>query len=390
MAAFWFVVALLCAAGALWLAWPAPATVPAAVPAIAPTPAATRNPRRATLSFVGDVMLGGGVAEVVRERGADALFARVEPWLHAGNGVVGNLECVLSARGIPTPAKSQADLRAHREWLLRGSPDDAAALARANFTAMTLANNHSMDYRRVAMDDSLAALHRVGIASTGAGDDLALAQSPAVFERGGIRFAVIGISEILPIDSWATPMRSGIAPGRSLARTSLDAAFNRAMARQVRAWRRRADVVIVYEHWGTELVSAPSADQRSFAHAMIDAGAQLVVGAHPHVLGPIERYRDGVIAYSLGNFVFDAYPGAAARSAILRVRFDGTRVVEWEAIPVVISDGIPHAADAHSARAIARTLDMDASCRDGLRMPGACAQTEGVRRAALHHSAHAS
>jgi hypothetical protein len=96
-----------------------------------------------------------------------------------------------------------------------------------------------------------------------------------------------------------------------------------------------------------------------------------------------------VIAYRLGNFVFDAYPGAAARSAILQVRFDGARVTGWEAIPVVIRGGIPRAADARSARAIARALEMGPACRDELRMLGACARTEGTRRAALHNSAHA-
>ncbi|TAM75988.1 CapA family protein [bacterium] len=385
MAAFWFFVALLSAGGALWLMQPTRIAPLAAVPAPAPTP----DRHRSTVSFVGDVMLGGGVAEVARRRGTDTLFARVDPWLHAGDAVVGNLECVLSTRGAPTASKPEAALRAHREWLLRGSPEDAAALARANFAAMTLANNHSMDYRGVAMDDSLAALHGAGIASTGAGDDLTRAQSPAIFERAGIRFAVLGVSEILPQGSWATRGRSGVAPGRGLARTSLDPAFDGAMARRVRAWRDRVDVVVVYEHWGTELVGKPTDDQRAFAHAMIDAGAQLVVGAHPHVLGPIENYRGGVIAYSLGNFVFDAYPGAAARSAILQVRFDGARVAGWEAVPVVITGGIPHAADERSARAIARALEVGPTCHDGLRMPGACVTTEGTRRAALHHSAHA-
>ncbi len=392
MATLWLAVALLGGAGALWIALggvnpsqpPAPSTPMATTTAVPPP-----GDRRATVSFVGDVMLGGGVAEVARERGVDALFAHVDPWLHAGDAVVGNLECVLSTRGTPTAAKSEAALRAHREWLLRGSPAGAAALARANFAAMTLANNHSMDYRGVAMDDSLAALRGAGIASTGAGDDLARAQSPAIFERSGVRFAVLGVSEILPRNSWATRARSGVAPGRGLARTSLDAAFDGTMARRVRAWRQRVDVVVVYEHWGTELVGEPTSDQRAFAHAMIDAGAQLVVGAHPHVLGPIESYRNGVIAYSLGNFIFDAYPGAAARSAILQVRFDGARIAGWEVIPVVISGGIPHAADARSARAIARALEMGPACRGELRMLGACAQTEGTRRAALHHSAHA-
>jgi len=341
--------------------------------------------RALTIDFVGDVMLGGGVADVVRERGADAVFAEVRPWLDSADAVVGNLECVLSARGTPTTAKSAAAVADHREWLLRGDPRGAPALARAGFAAMTLANNHSLDYGPQAMDDTLAALRAAGIAATGAGDDLAQARRPAVFMRDGIRVAILGVSEILPRGEWATATRPGVAPGRGLAVTSIGPGFVREMARRVRAARARADVVVVFEHWGTELVSRPTPDQVRFAHAMIDAGAQLVVGAHPHVLGPLERYRGGLIAYSLGNFVFDTEPGVAARSAVLRVRFVGGRLVAWEALPVVIAGGAPHPAGVPAALDVAGALGAAARCVDGLRMPGVCGGAAGSRRTAVHH-----
>ncbi|MDE2572476.1 MAG: CapA family protein, partial [bacterium] len=291
---------------------------------------------------------------------------------------------------VPTPAKSRQALAAHREWLLRGAPGDAQALAHAGFAAMSIANNHVMDYGPLAMRDTIDALHGAGIAASGAGDDLRLAEAPAFFERAGVRFALLGVSEILPRASWATAARAGVAPGRGLGSTTIGRTFIDQMAGRVRALRRAADVVIVYEHWGTELLSEPTPDQRAFAHAMVDAGAQLVLGAHPHVLGPIERYRDGLIVYSLGNFVFGAYPGITARSAVLRVRFAGDHLRGWEAVPVTIAGGAPRPAGGADARAIAQSLGVPLACNDGLRMPGACVRMAGSQGEALHHHASAS
>jgi poly-gamma-glutamate synthesis protein (capsule biosynthesis protein) len=115
-----------------------------------------------------------------------------------------------------------------------------------------------------------------------------------------------------------------------------------AVRRDVANARRNADVVIIYEHWGEERVGTPSPEQARLARAAIDAGASVVVGAHPHVLGPIARYHRGIIAYSLGNFVFDAFHGAGTRSAILEVSFEGARIASWHVAPVEIYGGVPY------------------------------------------------
>jgi poly-gamma-glutamate capsule biosynthesis protein CapA/YwtB (metallophosphatase superfamily) len=314
--------------------------------------------RTATVALVGDVMLGGGVAEIIEARGADAPFAAIAQTLDAADATVGNLECALSTRGRPTTAKSTSAVKARREWLLRGAPMAASGLAHARFAAMSLANNHTMDFGPAALHDTMAYLHAEGIGTAGAGPDAASASQPAYFGRGGVRFALLAYSDIIPRGFAAGKHSPGVAVGRSMDSGLIDAAAIGALKRDVRLARQAADVIIVYEHWGVERVGTPTDEQVSAAHAAIDAGATVVVGAHPHVLGPIESYRGGIIAYSLGNFVFDAFPGAGTRSAVLVASFESGRLTSWRAMPVEIVGGEPKLVlpSTRTARAIETAL----------------------------------
>jgi poly-gamma-glutamate synthesis protein (capsule biosynthesis protein) len=302
--------------------------------------------RSVTIDAVGDVMLGSGVADLVRAGGPDAPFESVLPLLKQADGVVGNLECVLSTKGAPTLAKTPAAVRAHKEWLLRGTPDAARGLKDAGFAAVSLANNHTMDYGARALRDTLVTLVSNGIAPAGAGDDLSQAWQPALFERAGVRFALIAVSDIIPRGFAAGPRRAGVAAGRSLVSGDIDERSNAEMRAAIRMAKREADVVIVYEHWGDEGVSVPSAEQRRAAREAIDAGASVVLGSHSHVLGPIEAYRGGLIAYSLGNFVFDSFPGPGADTEVLQLSFRGGALAQWRTVPATIVGGAPTIAKA--------------------------------------------
>ena len=286
-------------------------------------------------------MLGSGVADLVRRAGPDAPFAHIKPILRESDAVVGNLECSLSTHGSPTAAKKPSAVRAGKEWLLRGAPEAALGLKDAGFAALSVANNHTMDYGPLALRDTLVTLRSNGIGSAGAGENLAEAWRPAFFDRAGVRFALIAVSDILPRGFAADRHRPGVAPGRSLSSGAVDAPSIAAMSDAVRAARQEADVVIVYEHWGEALIANPTLEQRAAAHAAIDAGALVVFGSHSHVLGPIEPYRGGLIAYSLGNFVFDTYPGPGARSEVLALKFRGRDLTSWRAVPATIVGGAP-------------------------------------------------
>ena len=323
---------------------------------VAPSPPRPTAPPAVIIDAVGDVMLGWGVNALVQTVDPGAPFAHVRAVLGRADAVVGNLECSLSDRGVPAKAKSTKDLKARKEFLLRGSPGAAVGLAQAGFAAMTLANNHTFDYGADALDDTLTALHDNGIATAGAGDDSVEAWTPAFFERRGTRFALIGLSSIIPRGYAAGKRTPGIAPGRDTSTGDVSAAYLKLLGHAIRVARGQADVVIIYEHWGKELVSAPSADEERLAHAAIDAGATLVLGAHPHVLGPVERYGRGLIAYSLGNFVFDTQPGVQTQSAILEITLRDGAVASWRAVPVRLQGGVPMPVSGAVAAEVGRVL----------------------------------
>src|SRR5581483_8067038 len=179
----------------------------------------------------------------------------------------------------------------------------------AGFDVLTLANNHTVDYGRDALLDTVRAVHAAGMQTIGAGANDALARRPAIVEAGGLRVAFLGYSDVNPLGFPATAAEPGTA-----------AADPAAIAADVHAALRRADVAVCFFHWGAELHPLPDSRQKELALACLRAGASLVLGAHPHVFGPIVRpTRHTLVAWTLGNFVFPS-GGATSRTGILRVR----------------------------------------------------------------------
>lgn len=263
---------------------------------------------------VGDIMLGGTATPELVRFGYDYPFANVRDLLHQADVVFGNLEGPLTDRGTA----------AVKEYVFHSPPQRVApALAHAGFNVVSLANNHSMDYGIDGLRDTIEALQRAGIAHAGAGKDLAAARRPALIQVGGVRVAVLAYSLTFPEEFWASAVRPGTAFGHeSQVRADVAAA------------RKIADVVLVSFHWGRERTVELRDYQRKLGHAAIDAGAAAVIGHHPHVLQGIERYRGGVILYSLGNFVFGSYSRAAARSVMARFSLRGGRVHALELYPI--------------------------------------------------------
>nr|MBA2536520.1 CapA family protein [Actinomycetota bacterium] len=221
-----------------------------------------------------------------------------------------NLEGAVSTRGTPVPGK---------EFTFRGPPSALRAAARfAGLDVVTLANNHTLDYGRVAFRDTIAYAREYGLATVGGGSDLARARRPAILTHGGLRVALLGYSDVRPLGFDAGPSRSGAAP-----------AFPEYIAPDVRAAARRADVTVVWFHWGQERHFRPNARQRSLTRVSFRAGATVVLGAHPHVLQPIEHTGNRLVAWSLGNFVFGANTPGTERTGILRIRLGASGVLRW-------------------------------------------------------------
>ena len=322
-------VAALCALSAACATPPTPRseTVPEAVPkAISkpeskPAPVAEPAARAAELRIaaVGDIMLGGTAAPEMLKYGYDYPFELTKGILKQAPIVFGNLEGPLTDGGAAGTAK---------QYVFRSPPDKVApALARAGFKVVSLANNHSLDYGPEGLEDTRAALDKAGIRHAGAGRNVTEAREPVYMMANGTTVAFLAYSLTFPEEFWAGPDKAGTAFGHeNHVRTDVAAA------------RATADVVVVSFHWGQEGKTELRDYQTQLAHAAIDAGASAVLGHHPHILQGVERYKDGVILYSLGNFAFGSFSNTATRSAIALLTFRDRRWRELRLVPLNVKN----------------------------------------------------
>ncbi len=269
--------------GAVEIALLAPTPTPAPTVAATPTPTLVPEPRAVTIGLVGDLMFARDVVTLMQRHGNGYPFERVMPLFADVDLLIGNLEGTFTARGQ----------RLNKYYTFRAPPELAAGLRDAGFDAVSLANNHALDFGPISLDDTRQALDAVGVSYFGAGEDAATAARPLILEAGGLRLAVLGFSAV----------RSSVFAGISepgVARASVEA-----VEAAVAAAEREADFVVVVFHFGREYDPLPTAEQRALAHAAADSGAVLVAGHHAHTLQPWERRGEALIIYGLGNFVFD-------------------------------------------------------------------------------------
>lgn len=241
------------------------------------------------LLFAGDVYLSDHVLEAYDAVGGiDGVLSQgYQTEIQAADYFVTNEEFPFSTRGTPAPDK---------QFTFRVHPEKVKLMQEMGIDLVTLANNHALDYGRDAMLDTIDTLDHAGIRHVGAGKNLAEARKPAIVELNGRTFAFIGATRVYPEADWAAGTDSA----------GMFSAYDggAALAEEVKAVKQQADFVIAYVHWGIEREEMPNEVQKSIAHRLVDAGADLVVGAHPHVLQGLEYYQGVPIAYSLGNFVF--------------------------------------------------------------------------------------
>jgi poly-gamma-glutamate capsule biosynthesis protein CapA/YwtB (metallophosphatase superfamily) len=274
------------------------------------------------LIFVGDIMLDDGPGRLI-SRGGDPL-ASFASLLKGADYTIGNLECPIATVGEPLENKI-VSFRAHPRVL---------PLLVGRFDALGVANNHSGDYGQAAFLETLGLLADQGIATFGGGRQLAEAHRPLWIARGGLRIAVLAYNEFKPRSFEAGAEWAGIAWSE-----------DSQVVADIRAARTAgADLVIPFMHWGWERELQPSERQRQLARLMIDAGADLVVGGHPHVTQGVEYHQGKLIVYSLGNFVFDGFDYAAGRSGwLLRLTLDKRGLLAWDTLAAEIDDdGTPH------------------------------------------------
>ncbi len=249
----------------------------------------TEAAKAVRLLFAGDVYLSDHVLEAYDTAGGiDGVLSQgYQTEIQAADFFMTNEEFPFSTRGTPAPDK---------QFTFRVYPEKVKLMQEMGIDLVTLANNHALDYGRDAMLDTIDTLDHAGIRHVGAGKNLTEARKPAIVELNGRTFAFIGATRVYPEADWAAGTDSA----------GMFSAYDggAALAEEVKAAKQQADYVIAYVHWGIEREEMPNEVQKSIAHRLVDAGADLVVGAHPHVLQGLEYYQGVPIAYSLGNFVF--------------------------------------------------------------------------------------
>jgi poly-gamma-glutamate capsule biosynthesis protein CapA/YwtB (metallophosphatase superfamily) len=270
------------------------------------------------IAAVGDLMLGGRTEPFLIKAGPDYPFVDVKPILQKADVVVGNLECPISLRGNAVENK---------KFTLRAGPIASTALKMAGFRVMSLANNHTMDFGPLALQETLANLDDNGILHSGAGMNLDDARSPAILKVKKTTLAFLSYSLTFPLEFFASARRPGTAPG-----------YMEFVKTDIEKIRPLADIIIVSFHWGAELLTAAKDYQIALGRQAIDWGADVVLGHHPHVLQELELYKGRLIAYSLGNFVFGSESNRTNNSIILLLTFKNKNLVCVEAVPLDVNN----------------------------------------------------
>ena len=266
-----------------------------------------RSTGSVTIQAVGDVMLGRYVGNRIEREGTPSVFRGVQSLIGKSDLVLGNLECCLTS----------APFIKQKRFLLRAEPGSAYALKCFGFTQLSLANNHSGDAGESGVRDTKLALSKADIASLGPSID------PLIVEKNGLKIGMLSFCDLPNIVDRQKQLLVAI--------TEL---------------RRKCDVEVVMVHWGVELSKIATSEQRRFAQQMVNSGADLIIGSHPHVLQPVEWLANNagkkcLVAFSLGNFVFDAPKGDQRISECLSVSAKASGVVGFKTQAVRIVGGFP-------------------------------------------------
>ena len=274
------------------------------------------------IAAVGDLMLSRRLGTAIQNGDIDFPFANVASHLQQAELTIGNVESAIGSGGVPE-AKSYPFL---------APPETAVSIAKAGFDVVSLANNHGMDFGAAALLDAITLFQQQGIATIGAGANAAQAHAPFITEINGLTLALLAYVHV-PVENsgfntriWSATDQPGLAWGDP-----------ETVAADVTAVSTQVDIVIVVLHSGYEYVPNPSPPQVAASHAAIDAGADLVIGHHAHILQGVEFYKEGVIAYGLGNFAFDI--DGAPETAVLDVWLDQTGVRELRFSPAIVQNG---------------------------------------------------
>lgn len=322
----------------------APATQPAAATTPAPAPTTSAPAARITLAFAGDVHFAGRTATRLAEDPATALGEAATDLGKADLTMV-NLETSITERGAAEP----------KTFTFRAPASAFTALKAAGVDVATMANNHAADYGPVGLQDTLAAIASTKFPTVGIGVDAARAYAPYYAAVKGHQVALLAASQVRDrtLSAWTAGETS---PG-------IASAYDDRLLTAVREARERAEVVVVYLHWGIEGQGCPSPDQRSLAARLAEAGADAVVGTHAHLLLGGGYLGRTYVAYGLGNYLWWRDAAYSNDTGVLRLTFQGRDVVAAALAPARIDErGVPVPATGPTATRITQKFDDLRAC----------------------------
>lgn len=278
-----------------------------------------------SLSAVGDISLGDhpvcagiGMRSAFRKKG-ESILAGIAGKLRESDLTIANLETVTSNKGL------------RPFWLpsyeMRGDPQSLTYLREAGIDLVGVANNHAMQHGEAAFHDMVEQAHRIGLEVIGTEESKGQTKVLEILHEDGYVSAIVSLS-IRP-EEWADSKDSLPYSYRDNGEELLN--------EMARLRKKYTGFLVCSLHWGLEFLDYPSPEQVQLGHRLIDVGVDVVLGHHSHVLQPIERYGDGLIFYSLGNFVFDLWPDETRYTAIVHLELEKDRAPEFRVTPVIIN-----------------------------------------------------
>ncbi|MCU0846258.1 MAG: CapA family protein [Spirochaetes bacterium] len=278
---------------------------------------AARKPEPVEFSilFIGDILLSNEVEKRILAHGTGYPFAKIKDDMKKYNFIVGNLEAPISTRG---------EMYEDKAYQFEVDPYVAACLKDLEIDAVSISNNHLLDYGEEGMYDTIYYLRQWQIMHTGAGKNLEEAKRPAVFRCGPTEICLLSYCTRPPLDYFATEDSAGISPFHP------EAAYE-----DITRLKKEGNIVLVLMHWGIEQTKKPQAIQKYYARKMIDAGADGIVGHHPHWPQGVEIYKGKPIIYSLGNFINGFYNKIEKDNIMAALYYHGNRLKKIEIIPIV-------------------------------------------------------
>lgn len=274
-------------------------------------------------TVVGDMMLGRSITNKGSKNNYKNMFSGMSDLWKDSDYVAGNLECVLLDNASDYEKND-------KEIHINAETKTANVLKENGFTLVSLANNHLADFKAKGVVNTLDTLDKVGLKHVGAGRNLTEAAEYDIQEINGVKIATIAVSDIIPKDFAARDSKAGILTTKTLK-----------YYQAVKDASEKADLVIANIHWGVEYGMTETEAQQQLARNLINWGVDVVIGSHPHVLQPVEKYGDGIIFYSMGNFVFDQGWSRTKDSMVLNYYVDEDGNCSFEITPIRIKDGYP-------------------------------------------------